>query len=76
MDTSNLEQTGRLNLNNVEHDIRMQGGPQRGVGAGKNNQRQGQNILEDLVELAAQGVFEVRVEPVQGVLPQVGHFIP
>lgn len=54
----------------------MQGGPQKEMGAGKNKQRQGQNSLEDLVELAAQGVFEVRVEPIQGVLPQVGHFIP
>ena len=34
------------------------------------------NSLEELVELAGQGVLEVGVEPVKGVLPQVGHLVP
>lgn len=47
-----------------------------GMGAGENKQWQHQSSLEDLVELAAQGVLEVGVEPVEGVLPQVGHLVP
>ena len=34
------------------------------------------NSLEELVELAGLGVLEVGVEPVKGVLPQVGHLVP
>jgi len=34
------------------------------------------NSLEELVELAGQGVLQVGVEPVKGVLPQVGHLVP
>lgn len=64
------------NQKNVKHNIRIQSGRQKEAGAGENRQWQRQTSLEDLVELAAQGVLEVWVEPIQGVLPQVGHFVP